>query len=50
MVLEFCQTRGLQLMNTMFKKDREKLITYKSGGAATQIYFVLVGSELELSV
>jgi hypothetical protein len=40
MILEFCQAIGLQLVNTMFKNDCEKRITYKSEGAATQIDFV----------
>ena len=29
------------MINTMFKKDREKKITYKSGGAETQTDFIL---------
>ena len=34
-VLDFCRNRKLQILNTYFKKDREKYITYKSGGAET---------------
>jgi hypothetical protein len=44
-----CQARGLQLVNTKFKKDKEKLITYKSGGAITHIDFMLDRREVELS-
>lgn len=41
-ILEFWQVRDLRVVNTMFKKDREKRITYKSGGGvATQVDFVL---------
>ena len=29
------------MINMMFKRDREKKITYKSGGAETQIDFIL---------
>jgi len=28
--------------NTLFKKEDEKRITYKSGGAKTQIYYILM--------
>ena len=40
-ILEFCQSRKLMISNTMFKKE-EKKITYKSGGAKTQIDYILV--------
>ncbi len=42
-ILECCQGRGLQVINTMFEKEDEKKVTYKSGGAATQIDFWLSG-------
>ena len=41
MLLDFCKYQNLKIANTYFKKDREKLITFKSGDAATQIDFVL---------
>ena len=36
-ILEFCQSKELRVINTMFTKKREHKITYKSGGAETQI-------------
>ena len=36
-ILELCQSKELRVRNTMFKKVSEKKITYKSGGAKTQI-------------
>ena len=36
-MLELCQSKELRVINMMFKKDREKKITCKSGGAETQI-------------
>ena len=41
-VLELCQSKELRVMNRMFKKDREKKITYKSGGLKIQIDFILL--------
>ena len=41
-ILEFCQGRNLTIVNTTFLKDREKRITYKSGGAESQIDYILV--------
>ena len=41
-VLDFCRNHQLQILNTYFKKDREKYITYKSGGAETQINLILM--------
>ena len=40
-VLDFCRNHQLKILNTYFKKDREKYITYKSGGAETQIDLIL---------
>jgi hypothetical protein len=48
-ILEFCQGRELMVLNTMFKKDREKKITYKSGGAETQIDFLLMRKERRIT-
>ena len=41
-ILDFCQSRRLSILNTMFKKEKGKMITYKSGGAETQIDYILV--------
>ena len=43
-VLQICKNHQLRILNTYFKKDREKLITYKSGNAATQIDYILMRS------
>ena len=40
-ILRLCQSRELLVVNTMFKKEKEKLVTYKSGGAETQIDYIL---------
>jgi hypothetical protein len=37
-----CKNDSLRVLNTYFKKDWEKLIIYKSGGAETQIDLVLM--------
>ena len=39
--LDICKNQNLKICNTYFKKDREKVITYKSGGAETQIDFIV---------
>ena len=39
-ILDFCLGKGLRIMNTMFKKEREKMITFKSGGRETQIDYL----------
>ena len=41
-ILEFCQSQGLKIINTVFKKSREKLLTYKSGETETQIDFIMM--------
>jgi len=41
-ILEFSQSRRLTVSNTLLKKEDEKRITYKSGGAKTQIDYILV--------
>ena len=40
-LLDLCKNQCLKVANTYFRKDREKLITYKSGDAATQLDLVL---------
>ena len=49
-VLDFCRNHQLQILNTYFKKDREKYITYKSGGAETQIDLILMKKVSGVSV
>ena len=41
-VLQFCKNQNLRILNTYFKKDKNKTVTYVSGGAETQIDFVLM--------
>ena len=41
-VLEVCKNHELKIFNTFFKKDCQKLITYKSGGSETQIDLILM--------
>lgn len=43
-ILDMCKDHELKIVNTYFKKDREKLITYKSGGAETQLDLLLLRS------
>ena len=40
-LLDLCKNHHLQVANIYFWKDREKLITYKSGDASTQLHYVL---------
>ncbi len=47
-ILEFCQSRELNVLNTMLKKDREKKITYKSGGVETQIDYLPLRKDREI--
>ena len=41
-ILDFCRNQNLVVLNTLFKKDREKNITYKSGDAETQPDLILM--------
>lgn len=41
-ILEMAEALEMVIMNTCFKKKEEHLITFKSGGVATQIDYVLV--------
>jgi len=45
MLLEFADARNLAVMNTWFKKDEGKLITYDSGGCRTTVDYILIGKE-----
>ena len=40
-ILELYQSKELRVINTMFRNDRKKKITYKSGGAEAPIDFIL---------
>ena len=41
-VLSLCKNHDLRVLSTFFKKDREKKITYKSGGAETEIDLIAI--------
>ena len=41
-IMEFAKNQNLRILNTYFKKDRNKTVTYASGGAETQLDFVLM--------
>ena len=41
-ILEFAKNHNLRILNTYFKKDRNKTVTYVSGEAETQLDFVLM--------
>ena len=45
-ILEFADSLDMVAGNTFFKKDDEKLITYKSGNCATVIDYVVVQKEV----
>ena len=41
-LLDLCKNHSLRVLNSFYKKEREKLITYKSGEAETQIDLLLM--------
>ena len=41
-ILEFCKNQNLRILNTFFKKDKNKTVTYVSGGAETQLDLILM--------
>ena len=41
-VLDICKNQGLRVLNSYFKKGREKKITFKSGGAETEIDLIMM--------
>ena len=45
-ILEFADSLDMVVGNTFFKKDDEKLITYKSGNCATVIDYAVVQKEV----
>ena len=42
LILEMCDTCNLVLCNTVFKKEQNRLITYKSGDVKSAIYYLVV--------
>ena len=44
-ILVFCVANNFVVMNTFFRKNKSKLITFSSGGNYTQIDFILVRRE-----
>ena len=40
-ILEFAKHHNLRILNTFYKKDRNKTVTYTSGGAETQLDYIL---------
>ena len=49
LLLDICDQKELCVANTRFKKKDKKKVTYSSGGNDTEIDFVLVGKEEEVS-
>ena len=47
-ILNFCKNQNMRITNTLFQKDRERMITYKSGRAETQIDFILYRRKRQL--
>ena len=41
-ILEFCKNQNLRILNSFFKKDKNKTVTYVSGGAETQLDLILM--------
>ena len=49
-LLDICKNHRLKVANTVFRKDPEKLITYKSGGVSTQLDLILWKPRLDISL
>ena len=49
-VLSLFKNHEMRVLNTFFKKDREKKITYKSGGAETEIDLIAMRSSSAIKV
>ena len=47
-ILEFVKNKTLRILNTYFKKDRIKIVTYASGDTETQPDFVLMGPKSDM--
>ena len=48
MILEFCKNQNLKILNSFFKKDKNKTVTYVSGGAETQLDLILMRSRTDI--
>ena len=48
-ILEFCQSKGLKVINTTFKKERKRKITYKSGEVEQQLDYILMKNSRALN-
>ena len=49
-LLDICKNQCLKVANTVFRKDPEKLITYKSGGVSTQLDLILWRPKLNINL
>ena len=49
-VLNLCKNQGMRVLNSYFKKETEKQITYKSGESGTQIDLILMRQKPGASV
>ena len=47
---EFCQSKKMVIANTLFKKEKEKILTYKSEEAETQIDYILLRENQEVKL
>ena len=50
MLLDFSDSIEMRIMNTYFRKELEKKVTYESGENKTQIDFMLVGKRIGMKV
>ena len=48
-VVQFCKNQNLRILNTYFKKDKNKTVTYVSGEAETQLDFVLMRPKQDIT-
>ena len=48
-ILEFAKNQNLRILNTYFKKERNKTVTYASDGAETQLNFVLMRPKSDMT-
>ena len=49
-LLDFADSIEMRIMNTYFRKELEKKVTYESGENKTQIDFMLVGKRMGMKV
>ena len=50
LLLDFLDSIEMRIMNTYFRKESEKKVTYESGDNKTQIDFMLVGKRMGMKV